>query len=358
MGASRRVLAGPLRSLVLLALLGSLGVVLHATDTGALIASIAWAGTVAFLHFRMERTGKASLHRTFYFGSLAVFFLLNMHTAPRGEEWLAPYCHLSLAGNVLHVGYNQLLSIFNNAWFKYGVLSVGIFWLLVVFVNGGAFCGWVCFFGGVDDSLSQVLKRRLFRVPGGTRVREFQLALLIFIAFISFAYMEPEFCLWLCPFKIKGDILNPNSAAVGLQTAAYISVGIVLLLALPVVTKQRTFCSTVCPFGAIPPLFRWMTPYRVTVDREKCERCENCVNACPSFAMEMGVKSARVTRYCTSCLRCIPVCPAGAISTTLFDRKRNGWLLPLVSMAFGGALAQFDVPGGVVAVVRLAGSMF
>lgn len=322
-----------------------------------LAASLGWAAFVAGLHFRMERTGRFSFFRTFYFAGLAVFFLLNMHFTVRSENWLAPYCHLSLAGNVLHVGYNQFLSAFSHDYFRYGALSVGLFWLLVVLANGAAFCGWTCFFGGVDDSLSQVLRKPLFRVPGGARVREFQLAVLVFIAFLSFAYMEPEFCLWLCPFKVTGEILNPGAPALAWQTGAYVAVGIVVLLVLPVLTRQRTFCSALCPFGAIPPLARGLSPYRVAVDPDRCARCGKCLEACPSFAMEMTRNSARTTRYCTSCLRCAAACPEGAITTALAS-GRPSRIVVLVSMLLGGALAQFYVPGGVAALVRLAGRAF
>ena len=319
-----------------------------------LAASLGWAMFVAALHFRMERTGRFAGYRTFYFAGLAVFFLLNMHAGARGEEGVAPYCHLSLAGNVLNAGYNQALSIFSHDYFRYGALSVGVFWLLVVAVNGGAFCSWVCFFGGVDDSLSQVLKKSLFRIPGGARVREFQLAVLIFLAFLSFAYMEPEFCLWLCPFKVTDEILNPNSPARALQIGTYVAAGAVLLLLLPVLTRQRTFCSTLCPFGALPPLVRWLTPYRVTVDPRRCVKCGNCARECPRFAMELDRKSARANRYCTACLRCVKVCPEDAIAPTVLGRRPSR-IMPLVSMLLGGALAQFYVPGGIAALVRLAG---
>ena len=103
-----------MRSLGLLALLAALSVTVYASAPGPLVVSLAWSGLVAFAHFRMDRTGKTSLHRTFYFAALALFFLLNMHLSGKTEESVAPYCHLSLAGNLVHIGYNQYLSIVNN----------------------------------------------------------------------------------------------------------------------------------------------------------------------------------------------------------------------------------------------------
>ncbi len=346
-----------LRSLALLVLLSALGFRVYSDEPLLLAASMAWAAAVAGIHYRMEKTGRFAFHRTFFFVGLAFFFLVNMHLSVRTEDGILPYCHLSLAGNAMHLGYSQYLSVVNDVWFKYGALSVGVFWLLVVLVNGGGFCGWVCFFGGVDDALSQVLKKPLFRIPGGARTREFQLAVLIFMAFVSFSYMEPAFCLWACPFKIEGAILNQNSPLVGMQMASYIFIGVVFLLVLPVLTRKRTFCNTICPFGAIPPLVSGITPYKITVDPKRCIRCGKCVDACPSFAIDVGKKSAATNRYCTRCLRCVGVCPEEAITSTLFHRKASG-LLPFVSMAFGGALAIFYVPGAVKALFDLAMSVF
>jgi polyferredoxin len=338
-----------LRSLILLALLGALDITLYARSPGLLAAASAWSFGVAFLYFRMESTGRISGYRTFYFASLSVFFLLNMHLS--GKPELAPYCHLSMAGNLVHEAYNQVLGATTGAYLKYGALSAGVLWLLVVLVNGGGFCSWVCFFGGVDDALSRIPRRPLLRIPRGRRLRDFQLAGLVFFAFVSFVSMEPEFCLWVCPFKLDGEILNPNSRAFVFQTAAYVAVGTIFLVILPVLSGKRTFCSTVCPFGAIAPLIRGISPYRMTVNADLCNRCGHCETVCPSFAIERDSSGGfHAGRFCVLCGRCADACPRKAVSWTVLHEKESK-LLPFVSMCFGGALSLFYVPGGIVALV-------
>jgi polyferredoxin len=266
---------------------------------------------------------------------------------------LEPYCHIGLAGNFIHTGFNQYLALAGPAWVSYGPLSLGLLWLLVVLAVGGAFCSWVCFFGGVDDACSS-LRRPVFRIPNASRIRVFQLALLLVIAGVSFTQREAEFCRMLCPFKLTGGIAATQAHA-GLSWAvSFLLVGGVFAVGLPVLTGQRTFCSGVCPFGAIPPLAAKLVPYRMTVDAGACSGCGACARACPSFAIDTTAGGIAINRYCTSCLRCVAPCPSGAIRPGLFGRESSR-LMPFVSVALGGSLSVFYVPAAVLALVRLAG---
>jgi len=337
---------------LLFVLLGSLSWRVYAGNPALLFVAIAWSAAVAGGYAWAERANRFLLYRRFFFGSLALFFLLQMHLPGRGDA-AEPYCHLGLAGNFIHTGWNQWLAVAGGTWGAYGALSLGVLWLLVVFACGGAFCSWACFFGGVDDTLSS-LSRPLFRIPNASRIRVFQLALLLVVAWVSFVHVEPEFCRLLCPFKLTGDIAATHEHP-GLSWAiSFIVVGGVFVVGLPLATGQRTFCSGVCPFGAIPPLVAGLNPYRVATRRDACTECGICERVCPSFAIDSGKEGFTVNRYCTTCLRCVDACPAGAIEAGLFGR-RPSILLPLVPVALGGALSIFYVPAGLLALVRAVG---
>ncbi len=338
--------------LTLFIVLAALGARIYAPAWNLVAISVVWSLFVSSLYLRMDRPERIGPYRAFFFLSLAVFFLIGMHGRPGGEAGLQPVCHLGLAGNILHVAYNQFLSAAGGNYLRYGILSAGIIWLAVILVSGPGFCGWICFFGGVDDSLSRLLRRPLFRVPGGAKVRRFQLGLLLFLAVFSFLEFESLFCKWACPFKVESSILNRADAAFVFQVAVYVSVGILALVLLPILTKQRTFCSAVCPFGAIPPLLGPLRPYRLRIDSKRCSDCAKCVDVCPSFAMTKTRGGVAAGSYCTLCMRCAESCPAGAISPVPSAGK-PGRLPVFVSILFGGALALFYVPGGILAIWRL-----
>ena len=340
-------------SVLLLVLLASLSATVYAGRPIPLAIACSWSLAVALLHLWMERTGKYSRARGYYFAVLAVLFLSNMHLAGPGRLF-APYCHVGMAGNLLHTAYNQYLGIANGAWLKYGALSLGIGWLAVVLVNGGGFCSWICFFGGIDDAFSRALPRPPVRLPGGRRWRVFQLASLVFFAFMSFHLMEPVFCRLVCPFKSACVVQDARHGPA--IVAACLALGVVLLAILPALTGKRIFCSSVCPFGALPSLVDGINPHKITARDSACTKCGICETVCPSFAIERDGDRFRVNRYCTRCLKCVESCPAGALESTLFHKKRNG-NLPLVSLAFGGALGVFYVPGGVRALVGVLGRL-
>lgn len=50
------------------------------------------------------------------------------------------------------------------------------------------------------------------------------------------------------------------------------------------------------------------------VKQNKCTKCENCLDVCPSGAIVITEKSAVINESCIGCASCIETCPEGAIS--------------------------------------------
>jgi Fe-S-cluster-containing hydrogenase component 2 len=50
------------------------------------------------------------------------------------------------------------------------------------------------------------------------------------------------------------------------------------------------------------------------VDKEKCDGCGDCVEACPTEAIVIEDEKASVTEECVDCGACIDVCPNEAIT--------------------------------------------
>jgi NAD-dependent dihydropyrimidine dehydrogenase PreA subunit len=56
--------------------------------------------------------------------------------------------------------------------------------------------------------------------------------------------------------------------------------------------------------------------FEVTVDKDKCTGCEECVAACPAqvFVLEDGKSEPAEADECLGCETCVEVCPEGAIT--------------------------------------------
>jgi ferredoxin-type protein NapH len=50
-------------------------------------------------------------------------------------------------------------------------------------------------------------------------------------------------------------------------------------------TKKRLYCSLICPLLPAISIIGLLSPYRVKVDRNKCNDCGICLKVCESFAM-------------------------------------------------------------------------
>jgi uncharacterized Fe-S center protein len=54
--------------------------------------------------------------------------------------------------------------------------------------------------------------------------------------------------------------------------------------------------------------------HEVLIDRKKCDLCGECVEACPTDAIEIDDRSLRLrTDKCIACYGCYIVCPQKAI---------------------------------------------
>lgn len=199
------------------------------------------------------------------------------------------------------------------------VLAVGL--LLGVVIAGGAFCGWVCPFGAVQDALDWV--RRKLRLPT-VRVpakldKILRYGRYVVLAGILYATISTV-TLWFADFDPYrtlfglGWIFEFNLAE---QWPAYaITIG-VLIAAFFI---PRLWCRYLCPLGAIVGLFQRISPLKIRRDKNLCIDCGRCNRACP-MKLEIASKNA-VNFDCTACQKCTSVCPVpGALNVGLGELK-------------------------------------
>ena len=290
---------------------------------------MAWALFAGGTAFAAFYTGRVSFFRRIFFSASALAFLVHFKFSLFSKVFDAscfkdtPYCHIAIAPSFLNYLYQQYLALMSGGWKLWGPLSLVFVWLFATLVIGGAWCSWACFYGGIDDGLSALPKKALLKtVKWGLKLRDFPAALLIFLLLVSFANMLPVYCLWLCPFKLTGVFLDPDYALIRKIQYGLMGLALAVLVPGPLLTKKRTFCSFLCPFGAWQAFWGKLNPFRISVDALKCTGCLACVEACPMYAIKCGPDAkAEILSYCNLCGECLKACAAGGINYSVLGLK-------------------------------------
>jgi polyferredoxin len=199
------------------------------------------------------------------------------------------------------------------------VLGVAV--LLTAFLARGAFCGWLCPLGFLQDLVAGMSATLQARVPGlkrairALKTRAGGLARLdrplrvLKYAVLAWAVGGTA----VFGVMVFRDV-DPWNALLDLGRASA-GFGLVVLVVLVVASLfvERPWCRYACPLGAVNGLAARFSPVHLERIEAACTSCGQCTKACP-----MGIAVATATRItsvdCTGCLECVEACPrAGAL---------------------------------------------
>ncbi|WP_443977097.1 4Fe-4S binding protein [Treponema succinifaciens] len=118
-----------------------------------------------------------------------------------------------------------------------------------------------------------------------------------------------------------------------------------LVVVLPILTKRRTQCSMLCPFGAFASLTDKLSPFKMRIDTEKCKGCMKCAQACLFGAIDVATiqqkkDSPEIT--CAKCGECVAACPEKAISYQF--RFNKGCCAPVPKTKLAKGIQKFFAP--------------
>lgn len=318
---------------VMLLLLSTFVMAQHIANPPVFFVRTAWTIFLLFITFMIFRTGKVSTYRSLFFIIYAFAFILVFIAnlmEERGSMALTqeivqnrdvPLCPVAIPTLILPAVLKQTL-IFPAKLVggPYGgFYPIFFMWLVSVLVLGRGWCSWACFYGGIDEGFSKILRKPLLNTKNmNPKLRYLPFAILILVVFWAFIAMEPVYCEWLCPLKLVTEYNEVNSLTTYIQAIIFITLGMGLLFILPILTKKRTQCGLFCPLGAFQSVVGKVNPYRVKIDPEKCIGCGKCQTACPTFSISDENLAAReIGITCTRCGKCMEVCPQGAINYSL-----------------------------------------
>ncbi len=261
-----------------------------AIEVGILVAAL--MGLTLIFFFQDWLTRRPRLMRGIRLGFLA-FTLL----------WIGWYADAQLSVVNLLALSNSLVTGFSWDYFLMDPLLF-VLWCAVaaalLFWGRGAFCGWLCPFGALQEFVSLAARRlRIPQIPIPWAVHErlWPIKYILFLGLFAMALhslASAETISEIEPFK-TAIILK------FLRPWPFVVYGAVLLFVGLFV--ERFFCRYLCPLGAalaIPArlrMFDWLKRYR-----ECGHPCQRCANECPVQAIH---PDGRINpNECISCLHC------------------------------------------------------
>ena len=217
--------------------------------------------------------------------------------------WLGWYATAQLSVvNVLTFA-NALRTDFRWDYFMMDPL-VFILWFSVaaslLFWGRGAFCGWLCPFGALQELASKAAKRigiRQITVPFALHQRLWPIKYIIFLLLFGFSLQSlatAEKAAEIEPFKTAIILHFIRDWWFVLFAVALLAAGLVI---------ERFFCRYLCPLGAalaIPGrlrMFDWLRRYK-----ECGSPCQRCGNECPVQAIHPD--GSINPNECIQCLHC------------------------------------------------------
>jgi len=195
------------------------------------------------------------------------------------------------------------------------VLGLGL--LIGVLVSGGAFCGWVCPFGAMQDLMTWIrgkLRIQEIRVPEKLDriLRYGRFVVLAFVLIQTITLVKLWFADW-DPYRTLfglGWLFEFNLAT---SWGAYAVVIVIIVASLFV---ERAWCRYACPLGGAISLLGNLSFLRIRRNGEACKGCNICEKPCP---VKLPVATATtISSDCIGCLACVEACPRhGALEVKL-----------------------------------------
>ena len=309
-------------------------------------AAILYALFLMFLFVRMtfaenKKMGSGVIYRRIFQTVFAVGFCIAFISdliAERGSMAITsqamsnselPFCHIAIPQVLvpLLVTKNIIFPARISGHYA-SVASMILIWLVCTLTVGRGWCSWICFYGGWEEGFSHVAKKpRIKLLPKNKELREFHFGFFFFIILASLCELACIYCQWFCPFKLVTEFSPVHSIPTLIATIIFVGLFIGLVIVLPILTKKRTQCSSLCPFGAFASLTDRFSIFQMKIDTEKCSGCMKCASTCPFSAIDIKTiqeKKGHPEITCAKCGECVSVCPNKAISYEFrFNMKKS-----------------------------------
>ena len=253
---------------------------------GLLIAALAWWGGFCAQGLSDPRTSP-SRRRLMWTVFASVFFLQF-------------FLGVTVAVSLLMTGRLHLpvpfMMLSGPVYRGEGIFMICLFCVSVL-IAGSAWCSHLCYFGIWDCLSASSSQRRLRPAPVGSGARDWRLPVL------AAAVAVPL-------------ILNVLQASYSVVVGAALAFMALAPLMWYMSSRSggRVYCSSFCPMGLVAGLLGKLSPWRLSVDKDRCTGCMKCAAACQDRAMILREGKCEISYRCTLCRDCLMFCSHGALS--------------------------------------------
>ena len=206
-------------------------------------------------------------------------------------------------------GFKQSISLFVTGF----LLTTGA-------VFGRFICGYVCPMGLLQDLLYKIKTLKLKARFKYARYIKYVL-LVLFVLLLPFLVRhelsglgETWFCKYICPSgMIFGAVplLAVNEALRNMAGMLFIwKSALTVCLLIVSVPVYRFFCRVLCPLGAIYALLNPIALLKMRCEKEKCNSCGDCKEACN---LKLDPSAKPNAPECVRCGDCLKACSSKAL---------------------------------------------
>lgn len=216
--------------------------------------------------------------------------------------------------------------------------------VILTFILGRAFCGYVCPLGTIQSLFTKLGKKfNIKQVKVNKNVDKI----------LRFAKYIVLFIVLFTTYK-AGELVirayDPWAAFMHLSSGAEIFeeflVGLIILIALLIVSLfiERAWCKYFCPLGAALAITSPLRIFKIKRNSSTCVNCKACTRNCP-MGLDVHSEASVSSTECISCGDCITSCPVDNTlemkkgSTSLSINKIGVVVITVLVLVVGGNAA-------------------
>jgi len=182
--------------------------------------------------------------------------------------------------------------------------------ILLTFLLGRFFCGWVCPLGSLIDGIDALLIP-LRRFKPLRKAEEWLKVRLTFTPPAWFLLGAVLVTVFFTPPVLQ--FFHPNVWIIRIFSLSASGIGFLCFLFVSAALTRRLWCKYLCPLGALYGLISKLSILRLSIT--KCSKCGRC-DTCPMHAAEFRTRRIH-THQCILCFDYEHRCPVGGFSFAL-----------------------------------------